>query len=117
VVFPGGRCVEDLLNVTRYVDAINSCLRAWGTTHLSIGANDMGTKARPSAVSAWTKAIGVKEPGHTDVVSEILRAYDDEDPVDRRLLGKAQVGPVKVLYASLLGALGISSEEAGLYRP
>ncbi|MFN8519419.1 MAG: AAA family ATPase [Chloroflexota bacterium] len=117
VTIPGGRCVEDLLDASRYVDAINTCLHAWGVTDKSITAADIGVRGRPAAVSAWARKVRVKDPSHLNVAAEVLRAYDEDESPDRRLLDKAQAKVVRALYAALLKALGISEEDAALYRP
>ncbi len=115
VRLPTGLCVEDLVDLKRYVDAVNRCLTAWPPNQGGITEQDLGASGRPAAVRAWCAARKIDDPSHLEVASEIVRGYERDLSADRNLTDPARATEVKKLYKNLLVALGIKSVDAALF--
>lgn len=106
-------CLEDAINPSLYVRALNEYLVSWPPHSAGIQESSLRKTGRPNQVKAWCFANGIKEPSKLLVAQEILNLVDDPAPhPQQRLTDSSRGALLRELHRKLASALDLPSSGA-----
>jgi hypothetical protein len=96
-----GLAVEDLVDPTVYVTAVNAGLDLAQGSNASFTLDDLPAVGRPQAVAAWCKSQGFSVPSKRLVAYRIV-----EQSPERLLVAEKYVEPLRELFTRISSELG-----------